>query len=161
MLALAGIDLDELTTALQDQGGYDDHRWLIDPATGEIAFWTPELGLDGRGDAADEEELDERGLFPIDPIPSRVWYRDMADFAARLTDDGARRRLARALDGRGPFRLFGNAVHRERADVLTAWNALRNTRALRHAVDWLADNNLIPEAEATAFHAAHPDPPVP
>ena len=38
MLDLSGIDLDEIATALADQTDYE-HRWLIDPRTGEVAFW--------------------------------------------------------------------------------------------------------------------------
>jgi hypothetical protein len=32
---LSAVDLDELATALGDQG-YFEHRWLIDPDSGEI-----------------------------------------------------------------------------------------------------------------------------
>jgi hypothetical protein len=39
VLDLNGLDLEEIATALADQTDYE-HRWLIDPRTGEIGFWT-------------------------------------------------------------------------------------------------------------------------
>jgi hypothetical protein len=47
-------------------------------------------------------------LVSIEPLPSYVWYRDMADFAEGITDERAGRRLARAIDGKGAFRRFRN-----------------------------------------------------
>ena len=39
MLNLDAIDVEEMANALADQHDYE-HRWLIDPQTGE-AFWIP------------------------------------------------------------------------------------------------------------------------
>ena len=76
MLDLGGIDVDEIATALADQTDYE-HRWLLDPCTGQVAFWTSDTGMNGENPV----EIDELELIPIDPIPSYVWYQDMADFA--------------------------------------------------------------------------------
>ena len=73
MLDLNALDVDEIATALSDQTDYE-HRWLIDPRTGEIAFWTSDTGIDGENPI----DLDELDLLPIEPIPSGVWYADMA-----------------------------------------------------------------------------------
>ena len=83
--SLSKLDVDEIATALADQTGYE-HCWLIDPLTGEIAFWTEDTGIDGQNPV----DLDELDLTPIDPLPSYVWYQDMADFVDRLSDEGAR-----------------------------------------------------------------------
>jgi hypothetical protein len=87
VLDLAKLDVDEIATALSDQTDYE-HRWLIDPNTGQIAFWTSDTGIDGDNPV----ELDELDLIPIDPLPSHVWYQDMADFAdgaaTSVSDDG-------------------------------------------------------------------------
>ncbi len=40
-------------------------------------FWTADTGIDGQTPV----DLDELDLVCIDPLPSRVWYQDMADFA--------------------------------------------------------------------------------
>jgi len=50
------------------------------PDTGEIAFWTADTGID----AQTPVDLDELDLVVIDPLPSWVWYQDMADLADRI-----------------------------------------------------------------------------
>lgn len=47
MLELSSLDLGEIAEALADQTGYE-HRWLINPQTGEIVFWTADTGIDGQ-----------------------------------------------------------------------------------------------------------------
>ena len=76
MLELNSLDLEEIAIALADQAGYE-HRWLINPQTGEIVFWTADTGIDGQTPV----DLDELDLVGIDPLPSWIWYQDMADFA--------------------------------------------------------------------------------
>ena len=99
VLDLSSLDLEEVANALADQTDYE-HHWLIDPDTGEIAFWTADTGIDGQTPV----DLDELDLVVIDPLPSWVWYQDMADFADGITDERAGRRLARAIQGKGAFR---------------------------------------------------------
>jgi hypothetical protein len=105
VLELAKVDLEQIAAALEDQTDYD-HRWLIDPRTGEIHFWTSDTGIDGEKPI----DLDELDLLPIDPVSSRVWYRDMVDFAEAISNAGTGRRLARALEGKGAFRRFKNEL---------------------------------------------------
>lgn len=62
MLDLDSIDVDEIATALADQTDYD-HRWLFDPRTGEVVFWTSETGIDGENPV----EINELDLILIDP----------------------------------------------------------------------------------------------
>jgi hypothetical protein len=80
VLELTSLDLEEIALALADQGGYE-HRWLINPQTGEIVFWTSDTGIDGQTPV----DLDELDLVGIDPLPSWIWYQDMADFAEAIT----------------------------------------------------------------------------
>jgi hypothetical protein len=156
LLDLSGLDLEEIGNALADQTDYE-HRWLIDPRTGEIAFWTSDTGIDGQTPV----DLDELDLVCIDPLPSWVWCQDMADFTETITDERAGRRLARAIQGKGAFRRFRDELHDEYPDLLTAWYALRDVRARRRAVQWLAGKSLIDEAAASHFMATHPDPDLP
>jgi hypothetical protein len=156
MLDLNNLDLEEIATALQDQTDYE-HRWLIDPQTGEVAFWTSDTGIDGQT----RVDLDDLDLIPIDPLPSYAWYRDMADFADRVSDELAGRRLARALEGKGAFRRFKNALHQDHEQLLTPWYAFRDARARRRAVEWLMDNSLIDEVVGRQWIDDHPDPDVP
>jgi hypothetical protein len=156
MLDLSRLDVDEIATALADQTDYE-HRWLIDPRSGDIRFWTSETGIDGENPV----DLDELDLIPIDPLPSYVWYQDMADFAEGVSDDGVGRRLARAIRGRGAFRRFKDELHEEYPQLVSAWYAFRDARAKRRAVEWLMDEGLIEEHAAHRFLIDHPDPDLP
>ncbi len=156
MLDLDRLDLEEIATALADQDDYE-HRWLIDPQTGEIAFWTADTGIDGQTPV----DLDELDLVCIHPLPSYVWYQDMADFADGITDERAGQRLARAIRGKGAFRRFRDELHEEYPHLLPAWYAFRDIRPQRRAVEWLSDNSLIHDGASTRFLAGHPDPDLP
>jgi hypothetical protein len=153
VLELSSLDLEEIANALGDQTSYE-HRWLINPQTGEVVFWTADTGIDGQTPI----DLDELDLACIDPLPSWIWYQDMADFAEAITDERAGRRLARAIQGKGAFRRFKDELHEEYPDLLPAWYAFRDARARRRAVQWLADNSLIDDEAADRFLASHPDP---
>jgi hypothetical protein len=157
MLEIDKIDLDEIAFALSDQNEYDEHLHLVDPATGEIVLWTREGGIDGTKPV----ELDDLDLVAIRPLPSYVWYQDMADFVDLLSDDRAARRLARAINGRGAFRRFRDELNEEYPHLLPAWYAFRDTRAARRAVEWLLEESLISREAADRFRAQHPDPDVP
>jgi hypothetical protein len=152
VLNLTKLDLDEIAEALADQTDYD-HLWLIDPRTGDMTFWTSDTGIDGHT-PVDLEDLD---LLPIEPPPSHVWYRDMADFAEGISDERAGRRLARTIEGKGAFRRFKTELHEEFPQLLPAWYAFRDARAKRRAVEWLVDNALIDNDSANHFLAEHPD----
>lgn len=156
MLDLSRLDLEEIATALADQTDYE-HRWLINPQTGEIVVWTVDGGIDGHT-PVDLEDVD---LVCIDPLPSYVWYQDMADFAERISDGAASRRLARAIQGKGAFRRFKNELHEEYPHLLPAWYAFRDLRAKRRAVEWLVDNSLVDEEAGERFVTEHPDPDLP
>jgi len=156
VLDLAALDLEEIATALADQTGYE-HRWLMNPDTGEIAFWTSDTGIDGQNPV----DLDDLDLIAINPLPSYIWYADMADFADLVSDEQAGRRLARAIEGRGAFRRFRAELHEEYPHLLPAWHAFRDARARRRAVEWLTDHSLVGSDAARRFLDEHPDPGVP
>jgi hypothetical protein len=156
VLDLSSLDLDEIATALADQTD-GEHRWLINAQTGEIVFWTADTGIDGQTPV----DLDELDLVCIDPLPSYIWYQDMADFAERITDERTGRRLARAIQGKGAFRRFKDELHEECPDLLPAWHAFRDVRARQRAVQWLVDNSLIADDTADRFLNDHADPDLP
>ena len=106
-------------------------------------------------------DIDELDLIPIDPLPSHVWFQDMADFADGIGDSAVGHRLAQALRGRGPFRRFKNQIYEHHPERISAWHALRDARAQRRAVAWLLDQGLIGEPAAQQFASDHPDPRLP
>ena len=63
MLDLSSLDLEEIADALADETDYE-HRWLISPETGEIAYWKADTGIDGQTLV----DLDELDLVCIDPL---------------------------------------------------------------------------------------------
>jgi hypothetical protein len=159
VLELSSLDLEEIANALSDQTDYE-HQWLINPQTGQIVYWTADTGIDGQT-PIDLDDLDDLDLIGIDPLPSWIWYQDMADFAEGITDERAGRRLARAIQGKGAFRRFKDELHEEYPDLLPTWYAFRDARARRRAVQWLADNSLIDDQAADRFLASHLDPDLP
>jgi hypothetical protein len=156
MLDPSSLDLEEISNALADRTDYE-HRWLINPLTGEISVWTADTGIDGQTPV----DLDELDLVCINPLPSWIWYQDMADFAETITDERVRRRLVRAIQGKGAFRRFKYELYEEYPDLVPMWYAFRDVRAKRRAVQWLSDNSLIDDDAANRFLAGHPDPDLP
>jgi len=156
MLHLGKIDVEEIAMALADQTDYE-HRWLIDPRTGQVAFWTSDTGIDGENPV----DVDELDLILIDPLPSYVWYQDMVDFADGVSDPAAGGRLAHSLEGKGAFRRFKNQIYGHNPELISAWHALRDVRAQRRAVEWLQEEGLIEDDAAQQFAADHPDPNIP
>ena len=156
MLDLDAIDVEEIANALADQTDYE-HRWLIDPRTGEVAYWTSDTGIDGQNPV----EVDELDLILIDPLPPSVWFQDMADFTDGISDAVARRQLTHALQGRGAFRRFKNQLYEHHPELISSWHALRDVRAQRRAVQWLLDQELIDDRAAEEFVTRHPDPDLP
>jgi hypothetical protein len=150
MLELSELDLDVIAQALGDQTDYE-HLWLIDPATGKLEFWTSDLGIDGQNPVDVDELVEERGLVIIDPLPSRVWYRDMADFAEGISDEAAGRRLTRALQGKGAFRRFKDELHQEYPELVGVWNSFQEARANRRALEWLAEHSMVPADAAERY----------
>jgi hypothetical protein len=156
MLGLDKFDLGEIAMALQDQTDYE-YFHLVDPQTGEMAFWTRDSGIDGEHPV----DLDDLDLIAINPLPSYVWYEDMADFAEGISNEQACRRLARAIRGKGAFRRFKDELHEEYPELLEVWYEFSDIRAQRRAVEWLADNALIDRDTARRFVAEHADPDLP
>jgi hypothetical protein len=153
VLDLSAFDLEMIGSALGDQNDYD-RAWVVDPRTGETIFWTDDTGIDGETPV----ELDELDMIVIRPLPSRVWYEDMVDFAERVTDSRAQRRLLTALEGKGAFRRFKDELHRGAPQLVQEWYAFRDARAHRRAVEWLLDQELISQEAAARYYEEHPDP---
>ncbi|WP_200216777.1 UPF0158 family protein [Micromonospora coerulea] len=85
----------------------------------------------------------------------------MADFADRISDAAAGRRVGRAIQGKGAFRRFKNELHEEYPHLLPAWYAFRDVRAKRRAVEWLVDNSPVDDETGQRFVAEHADPGLP
>ena len=150
VLDLSSFDLEEIGNALADQTDYE-HRWLINPQTGEIAFWTADTGIDGQTPI----DLDDLDLVCIHPLPSWVWYQDMADFADTITDERAGRRLGTGhpgqrrlppVQGRASRGVSGPAASRGTRSAMSAlsagpsngWLTIRSSMTMLPAAFWSA-----------------------
>ena len=153
VLELSAIDLEPIASALADQEDYETAT-LVDPANGETIFWSTDGGIDGKTPV----DLDELDLIAIHPLPSRVWYEDMVDFAELVPKKAVARRLFIALEGKGAFRRFKDELHRNDPRLIEDWYAFRDARANRRAVEWLLDKELITEEAAARYFDDHPDP---
>jgi hypothetical protein len=77
-LDLSAVDLEEIANALSDETDYE-HHWLINPDTGELAFWTSDTGIDGQTPV----DLDELDLVVIHPLPSAHGTRQQTGCGSR------------------------------------------------------------------------------
>ncbi|RZT89217.1 nucleotidyltransferase-like protein [Pseudonocardia sediminis] len=141
MLDPARVDLGQLARALDDRT--PGTRWFLHPTRGEITAHT--------GDD------DPSGWVEIDSTTSGDSYRDMSEFTRGVHDRRAAGLLDRAIDGRGAFRRFKNTLF-EFPEVRDQWYRFRDARSRRRAVDWLAANDLISDADAARERARYPDP---
>src|SRR3954462_6311745 len=88
---------------------------------------------------------------------TRTW----STFADRISDEMASDRLKAALQGRGAFRRFKNQIYEHHPALISPWQALRDVRAQRRAVEWLLEQGLIDDRAARQFAGDHPDPALP
>lgn len=142
MLDPGQVDLGALAHALDDRT--PGIRWFIDPERGGIH-------------ACGEDDEPSAGWVAIDSTTTRDGYRDMSDFTAGVQHRRAAELLDRAIDGRGAFRRFKNALF-EFPEVRDQWFRFRDARSRRRALDWLVENGLITPEAAEREATRYPDP---
>ncbi len=152
MLDLEAVDLDDLTTALEDHSY--DRGWWLDPESGEVVPWSECVEEQG------EPDPEARGLIPIEAIPSHLGYSDMEDFIERVRDPRPRGALARAIAGRGAFRRFKDTLL-EFPELREAWFGFHDVRVERRAIEWLLARSLIDSEAAGRALAERKDPEMP
>ena len=126
------VELEMLGDVLNDQrGGY------LDLTTGTV--WPAELVDDGQVEGLEPfEEADPELWLDVPWEGSRDAYRDMADFTAELTDERVRGDLGAALEGKGAFRRFEDALNRHET-YRVHWRVFSTERHSCRARAWLAD----------------------
>lgn len=145
-LPLAQIELDWLVQAMHS--GWEQ-RGFLDPATGKVHLgFAGEAPLGPDGEAIDLDDVD---WVAVDHVDSRTQYEDMADFADAVADPVLQDRLQRALQGRGAFRRFKDAMYDAPEALRTQWFALSEARCAARAGEWLLDEALVETAEGEAF----------
>ncbi len=103
----------------------------------------------------------------IDPVSSREQYRWMERFIATVEDDELRRRLNIAIDGKGAFRRFKDALMSHPVDR-ERWFAFRSERLRACMESWLTAHGIkaverptwhVPSAAEVAVEAEAPAEP--
>jgi uncharacterized protein (UPF0332 family) len=135
MLEISAVDLVGLAEALEDHT--IEHTWWFDPRSGQV-----ELSVDTPGQPP--SRLDTDRLIPVDPTPARASQRDMEDFLPRVTNQRARDQLGRAVSSRDLQR-FRDVVL-GLPDLRDAWRRFVDERRQRRAMQWLAEEGVIPAA---------------
>lgn len=94
------------------------------------------------GEIDEDDDDPERWLW-VACEGSHDGYRDMEWFIDDLDDPRFTDRLARAISGRGAFRLFRDVLS-DRPELMTRWFAFSNDRQRGRARSWLATEGYVP-----------------
>jgi len=98
--------------------------------------------VDGVADPAMHTRiLNDSRYLRIDPVSSREQYRWMERFIATVEDDELRRRLNVAIDGKGAFRRFKDALMSHPVDR-ERWFAFRSERLRACMESWLTAHGI-------------------
>ena len=98
--------------------------------------------VDGVADPAMHTRImNDNRYLRIDPVSSREQYRWMERFIATVEDDDLRRRLSIAIDGKGAFRRFKDALMSHPVDR-ERWFAFRSERLRACMESWLTAHGI-------------------
>lgn len=132
------INREDLIEALTTRFEVVEGQWYLDTETGDVL-----LDVDGAEDLPVDLHDNPR-YRGIDPIPSHESFRLMEDFVDTVPDTKAAARLARALEGRKPFRRFKDELM-DFPDLREAWFQFLDATHTRLAQAWCKDNGIEPE----------------
>lgn len=135
------VDLEALADVLGQ--GVGEEPGILDLKTGEVWHgFAIEYALDT--DAPDAPpEPDGTLALEVPPQGSGDAHRDMRDFIRTVDDPRLAERLVRAVDAKGAFHRFRDALE-STPDELTRWQAFSDDRRLGRARSWLADAGCQP-----------------
>lgn len=144
-MAPTSINLMELAEVMHgsDQEGY------LDTETGEV-IWQPVVddfaGEDFNFGLDEEDPIPDSWLW-IPEVETRTEYRDMEHFADLVPAGELRDRLFHALQGKGAFRRFKDAVFNDPSEIGRVWSRYQDARRAARAADWLASEELVGAAD--------------
>jgi len=130
------VDLEELANILEGDPVYGGGR--IDRRTGEI--W-PQPAIDYAVEMGDEDQGESESSehwLRVECLGSVESYRDMEFFIGGVEDASEANPLTAAIDGRGAFRRFRDALD-DWPEELDRWHAISEDRQRGRARVWLAE----------------------
>jgi hypothetical protein len=143
------VDLGELASHLDGPTGLDE-GWLLEIATGQLWPHDP-VAMAG---VEEPEDFDDPDAFTaVAALGSAPGYGDMLDFIDTVTDDALAGRLRVAIQGKGAFRRFKDALYPEE-HWWSTWSTFSSERQLGRARWWLADAGLRPATAADDLPSA-------
>jgi hypothetical protein len=132
------IDLDMLEVAMEDADL--THRYFLNLVTGEVVFISDDLGPSDEDERLSEDIDGSNDYIAIERIPSHEAYQRMVEFVDKMVapvDERAAEALSMALNGKGAFRRFQDAIHLLDDQWPQAWYQWKQTQ-LEAAIDeWL------------------------
>lgn len=141
------VNLSELID-IMSSGGESRSEGRLNLDTGEITAYSlfgdrfDDYGQDQEDEDEDVPDVEQwTNVAYIESGGRDGWY-DMADFADLQHDLNIADRLRRAIEGRGAFRRFREAV--DQLDLHTAWLEFSNDRELGRARQFLAEEGVRP-----------------
>ncbi len=165
------VDFMNLELAADRPDIEDDHCYL-DTVTGAVIYIENETWNELEEQEVDEpEQLDEetaqafavltddRDRFRWIPrLDGQTSYGFMADFVeSAAMSSRIRQRLAKAIQGKGAFRMFRQVVENE-GDLLDTWYRYKNERETRWILDWLKEEGFAPEEDPLKKLPPAPEP---
>jgi hypothetical protein len=132
------IDLNMLETAMEDSDLAN--RYFLNLVSGEVLFFSDHLGLSDEEERLSEDIDGSNDYVAIERIPSHVAYQWMVDFVDEMVapvDERAAETLCMALNGKGAFRRFKDALHHVDDQWLQAWYQWRDEQLEAARDEWL------------------------
>jgi hypothetical protein len=117
------IDLDMLEVAMEDSDL--THRYFLNLVTGEVVFISDELGPSDEEERLSEDIDGSNDYIAIERIHSHEVYQWLVEFVDKMVapvDERAAEALSMALNGKGAFRRFKDALHLLDEHWLQAWH---------------------------------------
>jgi len=117
---------------------------MLDLQTGEVVLVPGVSSMFDEEEFAELEEqieIEPERFRQIEPLPSRVGFDIMAEFAEDLPDSALKDHLFRALNSRHPFRYFKDVLCEDER-VRQAYFDFKDEQMLIHAREWLDDEDI-------------------
>ena len=132
------IDLDMLEIALEDSDS--THRYFLNLVTGEVVFISDDLGPSDEDERLSEDIDGSNDYIAIERIPSHEAYQRMVEFVSTMVapvDERETETLPLALNGKGAFRRFKDAIHLLDDQWPQAWYQWKQTQLEAARDEWL------------------------
>jgi len=136
--------LEDIAVAMSNTG--DGMTWYLDIENEETVFVSEYSDIDEDLEEMIENDYGER-FISIPVRPSHEGWEQMERFILSLDDrdEKTRNLLLTAIEGKGAFSRFKNAIHR--AGLNERWFEFKDREDIKEALDWLYSLDLITDED--------------